>query len=87
MTKRRQSLTIVCISDTHELHGELVVPGGDLLIHAGDFSFFSKRPSMYRDFDRWLGELPHPYKVVIPGNHEFLLEEPRTRSIITNATL
>jgi hypothetical protein len=34
--------TIVCISDTHELHRELDVPHGDILIHAGDFTMFSK---------------------------------------------
>jgi Icc-related predicted phosphoesterase len=65
----------------------LIVPDGDLLIHAGDFTFFSKRTSMVRDFDDWLGELPHKYKVVVPGNHEYLLEEPRHRSAIMNATL
>ena len=80
-------MRIVCISDTHELHRELVVPPGDLLIHAGDFTFFSKTPSMLRDFNNWLGTLPHRHKVVIPGNHEFILEEPRNRSAITNATL
>jgi Icc-related predicted phosphoesterase len=77
----------VCVSDTHELHRELTVPDGDLLIHAGDFTFFSKRPSMLRDFDDWLGGLPHRYKLVVPGNHEFLLEEPRNRAAIMNAEL
>ncbi len=33
-----------------------------------------------RDFDRWLGQLPHAHKVVVPGNHEFVLEEQRFRS-------
>jgi hypothetical protein len=31
-------MAIVCIRDTHELHREVVVPAGDLLIHAGNFS-------------------------------------------------
>ena len=31
-------MRIVCISDTHEFHDELVLPQGDLLIHAGDFT-------------------------------------------------
>jgi Icc-related predicted phosphoesterase len=69
------------------LHRDLIVPDGDLLIHAGDFTFFSKRPAMLRDFDDWLGELPHKYKVVVPGNHEYLLEEERNRAAIMNATL
>ncbi|MDT8070595.1 MAG: metallophosphatase domain-containing protein [Terriglobia bacterium] len=80
-------MRIVCMSDTHELHRELVVPNGDMLIHAGDFTFFSKRPSMLHDFNRWLGELPHRYKVVVPGNHEYLLEDLRNRGAISNAIL
>ncbi len=78
-------MRIVCLSDTHELHRELEVPEGDLLIHAGDITFFSKRPSMLRDFNEWLGTMPHRYKVVVPGNHDFLLEEAHNCSVITNA--
>jgi predicted phosphodiesterase len=32
-------MRIVLISDTHGLHRQLEVPPGDLLIHAGDFTF------------------------------------------------
>jgi len=80
-------MRIVCIADTHELHRELVVPPGDLLIHAGDISVLSKRPWMYRHFDIWLGELPHRHKIVIPGNNDYLLEDPKERKVITNAML
>jgi Icc-related predicted phosphoesterase len=81
------SLRIVVISDTHGQHRKLEVPRGDLLIHAGDFTLFSKPPSIVSDFDAWLGSLPHRSKVVVPGNHEFILEEPQERSAITNAIL
>ena len=81
-------MRIICVSDSHELHRELVVPPGDMLIHAGDLTFFSKRRSMIRDFNDWLGELQHRYKVVIPGNHEFAFEQDaRVRDEITNAIL
>ena len=80
-------MRIVCIADTHELHRELVVPPGDLLIHAGDITVLSKRPWMYPHFDTWLGELPHRHKIVIPGNNDYLLEEARERRVITNAIL
>ena len=73
-------MRIVCIGDTHELYRELVVPPGDLLVHAGDFTFYSKPPSIVSDFNDWLGSLPHRHKVVVPGNHEFALEEPRNRA-------
>ncbi len=80
-------MRIVLISDTHGLHRQLDVPDGDLLIHAGDFTCYSKPPFVLSDFDAWLGSLPHRHKAVVPGNHEFVLEEPRNRGAITNATL
>jgi Icc-related predicted phosphoesterase len=80
-------MRIVLISDTHGLHRQLEVPPGDLLIHAGDFTLNSKPPSIVSDFNAWLGSLPHRHKVVVPGNHEFILEEPRNRGAITNAIL
>ena len=79
-------LEIVLLSDTHELHREVEVPSGDILIHAGDFSHFSQSPLAIADFNTWLGELPHRFKIVIPGNHEFFLEaDPSERSLLTNA--
>ena len=81
-------MRVVCISDTHELHRELGVPSGDLLIHAGDFTFWGKGTRAIKDFNAWLGELPHKYKIVVPGNHEYILESnPELRWMINNATL
>jgi Icc-related predicted phosphoesterase len=83
-----KSVRIVCLSDTHEFHRELDIPDGDILIHAGDFSFFSRRPAMFADFNAWLGELPHRVKIVVPGNHEFLLEgDDQAAHRLSNATL
>lgn len=61
------SLTIVAISDTHQLHREVEVSAGDLLIHTGDFTMFSKSAAAILDFNDWLGELPHFWKIVVPG--------------------
>jgi Icc-related predicted phosphoesterase len=81
-------MRVVCISDTHELHRELVVPPGDLLIHAGDFTFFGKGSRAILDFNDWLGDLPHRYKVVVCGNHEYAMEaDPSLRQLITNAVV
>jgi predicted phosphohydrolase len=81
-------LTIVAISDTHQLHREVEVPPGDLLIHAGDFTMFSRSAAAILDFDEWLGELPHRWKIIIPGNHEFFLESDLSqRKLIGNATI
>jgi predicted phosphohydrolase len=81
-------MRVVCISDTHELHRELTVPSGDLLIHSGDFTFFSGRRSIIADFDRWLGELRHQHKVVVYGNHESAFESsPSLRARLSNAVV
>ena len=80
-------LTLVFMSDTHERHREVDVPAGDVLIHAGDFSCMSRSQAAFKDFDRWLGELPHAVKVVIPGNNDYTLEEPASRYLVTNAEL
>jgi Icc-related predicted phosphoesterase len=78
---------VVCISDTHELHRDLALPDGDLLIHAGDFTFWNHAAKI-QDFNDWLGELPHRHKVVIPGNHDRAFsQDPRFRAMITNAVL
>ena len=64
------------------------MPPADMLIHAGDFSYFSRRRSQIRDFNEWLGELPHRFKIAVPGNHEYALEaDPRMRDAISNAVL
>jgi Icc-related predicted phosphoesterase len=82
------SFTIVLISDTHELHREVEVPAADLLIHAGDFTMFSKSTAAILDFNKWLGELPHTWRILTAGNHEFFLEaDPSKRRMISNATL
>jgi Icc-related predicted phosphoesterase len=87
--KSKASLRLVLLSDTHQLHrGEVEVPDGDILIHAGDFTMFSKSMNAIVDFNQWLGELPHRFKVSVPGNHEFFLEsDPSRHSLLDNATV
>lgn len=78
-------MRIVCISDTHGRHDGLLVPDGDLLLHAGDLT---KRgtPEQLEAADRWLASLPHRHKVVIAGNHDFGLEADSGPARITGAT-
>jgi Icc-related predicted phosphoesterase len=84
----RTTLRLVLLSDTHQLHREVDVPDGDIFIHAGDFTMFSESMEAVADFNDWLGELPHRYKIVVPGNHEFFLEaDPSERSLLSNATV
>ncbi len=64
---------LVLLSDTHGLHGDVRVPDGDVLVHAGDMSR-SGRPREIEAFARFLAFRPHTHKVVIAGNHDFMFE-------------
>ncbi len=68
----------VCISDTHSKTENLasVIPAGDILIHAGDFTLAGS-PDCIRKFSNFLQELNDrfKYKVVIAGNHELSFDE------------
>jgi predicted phosphodiesterase len=82
-------LRIAIVSDTHELHRDVDLPEVDLLIHAGDWTFFSKHMKAIEDFNNWLDEqhIRHG-TVLVPGNHEFYLEaDPSRRSLTHNATV
>ena len=79
-------MRIVCLSDTHDLHDQLRVPDGDLLLHAGDLTM-KGTPQQIDAFDRWLGKQPHRHKVVIAGNHDWAFERTpaQARSLIQHA--
>lgn len=82
------SVSVICLSDTHGLHREVTIPDGDILVHTGDFSGLDKSLDALLDFDKWLGELPHPHKIIVPGNHDSLLEDhPFPHSLLQNAAL
>lgn len=70
---------VVCISDTHSRHDALLrepglLPPGDILVHAGDFTTTGTKPQMenFRDF---LKTVPYAHKVVVGGNHDITLHE------------
>jgi hypothetical protein len=66
-------MKVVFTSDTHGKHRDLVVPPGDMLIHCGDMSMVGEYRTL-SDFNAWMGEQPHEFKVVIGGNHDRCLE-------------
>ncbi|WP_419191276.1 metallophosphatase domain-containing protein [Saltatorellus ferox] len=77
---------MVCLSDTHGMHDEIVVPEGDLLIHAGDLTGRGTSREVTRVAE-WLADLNHRHKLVIAGNHDFLFESDseRGRALIESA--
>lgn len=79
-------MRIICMSDTHTKHTQIIVPPGDILIHAGDFSNRGELDELI-SFDAWLSTLPHRHKIIIAGNHDFCFENQNAlaRSLVKNA--
>ena len=65
-------MKIVALSDTH--NKIVPVPDGDILVHAGDLTMTGTYPELHKALV-WLESLPHKHKLIIAGNHDFLLEE------------
>jgi Icc-related predicted phosphoesterase len=64
---------VVCISDTHTYHESVDLPQGDILVHAGDFTFRGREDEV-RLFGEWLRRQSFKYKVIIAGNHDLSFE-------------
>ncbi len=80
-------MKLITLSDTHGLHKSLTIPDGDVLIHAGDLTRHGSLDDV-QEFNDFLGTLPHPYKIVIAGNHDFCFEKDRRACevLLTNCT-
>jgi Icc-related predicted phosphoesterase len=63
----------VCISDTHTRHKEILLPEGELIIHAGDMGSIGSKCEI-EDFLIWYSGLDYKYKILIGGNHDRYLE-------------
>ena len=81
-----KKLQIVALSDSHNATKRVEIPDGDILIHAGDFSF-QGIASEIQDFIEWMKEQPHKHKLWIAGNHELGIEDfPDNANVIDNET-
>jgi predicted phosphohydrolase len=72
LTPPRMPVTIVCVSDTH--NKTPTVPDGDIFLHAGDLTRAGTFTELQAQL-RWINTLPHQHKIVIAGNHDFLLDQ------------
>ncbi|CAF1196033.1 unnamed protein product [Adineta steineri] len=76
--ERYKKLSIVVVSDTHNNDDRLSIPNGDIFLHCGDFTnrhdwqnlSTDEIPQSIIDFNQWLENLPHRYKLAICGNHD-----------------
>lgn len=70
-------MKIVCISDTHNQHGRITLPKGDVLVHSGDITGRGEY-QQYRSFSNWIVEraeaLGYSKVIVVPGNHDCTFE-------------
>lgn len=71
-------MKVTLISDTHSKHRncELDLPGGDLLIHAGDFMNSGYNPMEAIEFFQWFDKINnYNHKIFIAGNHDRWMQD------------
>ena len=79
-------MKITVLSDTHTRHRhcEADLPGGDLLIHAGDFMNSGYHKQEATEFFDWFSSIKnYDKKVFIAGNHDRIIENNPTWSLLT----
>lgn len=67
----------VLMSDTHGCHRDVVVPDGDVILHAGDVCDRGNQ-SQVDDFLEWFDNLEFEHKICISGNHDVDLKTGRS---------
>ncbi len=68
-------MKIIAISDSHSQHENIIIPPCDILLHGGDFTYFSKGGDQeIINFFNWFYQQPAKHKIFIAGNHEVLFE-------------
>ena len=75
-------MKITLISDTHNKHNQITssLPGGDLLIHAGDISSMGYKHEI-QQFCKWFNSLDnYDNKIFIAGNHDFGFQDKSNES-------
>lgn len=75
--EKNNKMKITFISDTHTKHHQVTsqLPGGDLLVHAGDFTSRGYEHEVDEFFD-WFNSLEnYTNKIVIAGNHDLMFED------------
>lgn len=68
-------MKVTFISDTHTKHELLDLPGGDVLIHAGDLMNSGYVKQDIIDFVNWFKDQPYKHKIFIAGNHDRMFED------------
>lgn len=75
-------MVITFISDTHNKHNQITkdLPGGDLLVHAGDISSMGYKHEI-QQFCKWFNGLDnYTNKIFIAGNHDWGFQDNPTET-------
>ena len=70
---KNNKMKITFISDTHNKHNQVTssLPGGDVIIHAGDVSSMGYKHEL-QQFLKWFNNLDnYTHKIFIAGNHDW----------------
>ncbi len=73
-------MKFVAISDTHGQHHKLILPEGDILIHAGDISGRGLAFEV-TEFLNWFTVQNFKYKIFVAGNHDFFFEQESAEAV------
>jgi len=68
-------IKVTLMSDTHTRERNVLVNGGDLILHSGDIMNSGYDWEDLYDFLTWFSELPYKMKVFTPGNHDRYIED------------
>lgn len=66
-------MRIVATSDTHFPFTNDLIPDGDVFVHAGDL-MYDGTPQEWEPLVASLAALPHKHKLLVPGNHDFHIQ-------------
>ena len=73
--------TFACVSDVHMLHEKIDVPDADVFVCAGDLAVAGTLEEI-REALRWISNLPHRVKILVPGNHDVAMHDPVLLAIL-----
>ena len=75
----KNSLKIVCVSDTHSKQNDLKIPKCDLFIAAGDLINNLEGEKQIKLFNQWVENIESKTKIIIAGNHDNYLAKNKSK--------
>ena len=77
-----KKINVTLLSDTHTKERNVLVNGGDLILHSGDVMNSGYDWEDLYDFLTWFSELPYKIKVFTPGTLQLRHRARRSKRIL-----